>query len=98
MSTQTKRLTYREYLKTPEIKARYDIVDGVMTMAPAPTVTHQRILLRLVRLLDQFVSEQQLGEVLLAPVDVIIGREPCAPGSRTFCSSATNALAFWETK
>ena len=76
MSTQTKRLTYREYLKTPEIKARYDIVDGVMTMAPAPTVTHQRILLRLVRLLDQFVSEQQLGEVLLAPVDVIIGREP----------------------
>jgi Uma2 family endonuclease len=69
-------LTYREYLKTPEIKARYDIVDGVMTMAPAPTVTHQRILLRLVRLLDQFVSEQQLGEVLLAPVDVIIGREP----------------------
>ena len=76
MSTQTGQLTYEEYLKTPEIKARYDIVDGVMTMAPAPTVTHQRILLRLARLLDQFVSQQQLGEVLFAPVDVIIRREP----------------------
>jgi len=76
MSTQTRQLTYEEYLKTPEIKARYDIVDGVMTMAPAPTVTHQRILLRLARILDQFVSEQQLGEVLFAPVDVIIQKEP----------------------
>jgi Uma2 family endonuclease len=45
-------------------------------MAPAPTVIHQRILFRLARFLDQFVSEQQLGEVLIAPVDVIIGREP----------------------
>jgi Uma2 family endonuclease len=76
MTTQTRRLTYEEYLKTPEIKARYDILDGVMTMAPAPTVTHQRILFRLARLLDQFVSTQQLGEVLIAPVDIIIGREP----------------------
>ena len=45
-------------------------------MDPAPTVTHQRILLRLARILDQFVSEQQLGEVLFAPVDVIIQKEP----------------------
>jgi len=76
MSTQTGQLTYEEYLKTPEIKARYDIVDGVMTMAPAPTVTHQRILRQLMRILDQFVSQQQLGEVLFAPADVIIQREP----------------------
>ena len=76
MSTQTRQLTYEEYLKTPEIKARYDIVDGVMTMAPAPTVTHQRILRQLMRILDQFVSQQQLGEVLFAPADVIIQRDP----------------------
>ena len=44
MCTQTHRLTYEEYLKTPEIKVRFDIVDGVMTIAPTPTVAHQRIL------------------------------------------------------
>jgi Uma2 family endonuclease len=69
-------LTYEEYLKTPEIKARFDIVDGVMTIAPTPTVAHQRILGKLFSKLHQFVSGQQLGEVLFAPVDVIIRREP----------------------
>ena len=76
MSTQTRQLTYEEYLKTPEIKARYDIVDGVMTMAPAPTLEHQKILRQLFLMLHQFVSEQQLGEVFFAPADVIIQREP----------------------
>ena len=76
MSTQTGQLTYEEYLKTPEIKARYDIVDGVMTMAPAPTLEHQKILRQLFLMLHQFVSEQHLGEVFFAPADVIIQREP----------------------
>jgi len=76
LSTQTHRLTYEEYLKTPEIKVRFDIVDGVMTIAPTPTVAHQRILGKLFSKLHQFVSGQQLGEVLFAPVDVIIRREP----------------------
>ena len=76
MCTQTRRLTYEEYLKTPEIKARFDIVDGVMTIAPTPTVAHQRILGNLFWKLDQFVSEQQVGEVLFAPVDVIVQRDP----------------------
>ena len=75
MCTQTHRLTYEEYLKTPEIKARFDIVDGVMTIAPTPTVAHQRILGNLFWKLDQFVSEQQVGEVLFAPVDVIVQRD-----------------------
>ena len=76
MCTQTHRLTYEEYLKTPEIKARFDIVDGVMTIAPTPTVAHQRILGNLFWKLDQFVSEQQVGEVLFVPVDVIVQRDP----------------------
>ena len=76
MSTQTGQLTYEEYLKTPEIKARFDIVDGVMTIAPTPTVAHQKVLGQLFLMLHQFVSEQQLGEVFFAPADVIIQREP----------------------
>ncbi len=76
MTTQTRRLTYEEYLKGPEIKRRYDIVDGEMIMAPAPTLEHQRILRRLVLILAPFVDEHRLGEVLFAPVDVLIQREP----------------------
>jgi Uma2 family endonuclease len=76
MTTQTRRLTYEEYLKTPEIKARYDILDGVMTMAPAPTLGHQKILGQLYSMLFQFASEHELGQVFFAPVDVIIQRDP----------------------
>ena len=76
MSTQTQRLTYEEYLKTPEIKARYDIVDGVMIMAPAPSINHQVVLGNLHAHLRQFILAQALGKVLFAPVDVIIQREP----------------------
>ena len=76
MSTQTQRLTYEEYLNAPEIKARYDIVDGVMIMAPGPTVDHQKILRQLFRSLDQFVSQRQLGDVLFAPLDIVVRREP----------------------
>ena len=76
MTLQTRKLTYEEYLEGPEIKARFDIVDGVMIMAPTPTLEHQRLLRQLFRLLDPFVTEHGLGEVLFAPLDVIIQREP----------------------
>lgn len=76
MTLQTKRLTYEEYLAGPEIKARYDIVDGEMIMAPSPNVNHQTVLLQLVLLMHRFVSEQQLGRVWFAPLDVVIQQEP----------------------
>jgi Uma2 family endonuclease len=76
MTLQTQRLTYEEYLKGPEIKARYDIVDGVMVMAPSPTLEHQKILRQLFLSLHQFVAERELGEVLFAPLDVLVQQEP----------------------
>jgi Uma2 family endonuclease len=76
MTLQTRRLTYEEYLKSPEIKQRYEIVDGQLIMAPSPTVEHQTILRQLFRLLDRFVTELQLGEVWFAPLDVVIQRDP----------------------
>ncbi len=76
MTLQTRRLTFEEYLMTPEIKARYDIVDGKMITAPAPTLEHQRVLRQLFSLVDAFVTQQQIGEVLFAPLDIVIQRNP----------------------
>jgi Uma2 family endonuclease len=76
MTLQTQRLTYEDYLKSPEIKQRYEIVDGKMIMAPSPTREHQTILRQLFRVLDKFVTERQVGEVLFAPLDVVIQRDP----------------------
>ena len=76
MTLQTQRLTYEEYLKLPEMRARYDIVDGELIMSPSPTTEHQKVLRQLFRMLDRFVTEHQLGEVLFAPLDVLVQRTP----------------------
>lgn len=76
MTTETRRMTYEEYWEGPEMKGRYDIVDGVLTMAPSPTRKHQEILGQLYYLLRQFLDEHRLGSAFIAPLDVIVERDP----------------------
>jgi Uma2 family endonuclease len=75
-SVKAKRLTYEAWRALPEMKQRYEIVDGVLSMPPAPTPDHQWIILELSVRLRSFVSERRLGVVLAAPVDLLIRREP----------------------
>ena len=75
-ATQTQLLTYEEYLDTPEIEGRFDIVDGEMIMAPSPIPEHQITFRQFFRILDRFVVERNLGELLSAPLDVVIRRNP----------------------
>jgi Uma2 family endonuclease len=76
MSTKAKGLTYEAYLALPETKQRYEIVDGVLLMPPAPTPSHQWFMLEIAVRLRSFVNERDLGVVLAAPVDLLIQRDP----------------------
>lgn len=76
MTLETKRLTYEDYLSGPEIKQRYDIIDGEMIMAPSPNLQHQQILGQLHFMVRQFLAEHNIGQVLFAPLDVVVQREP----------------------
>jgi Uma2 family endonuclease len=76
MGTQSKQLTYEEYLSMTETNQRYEIIEGEIRMAPSPTVRHQKLVRRISNVLDEFVSRQNLGVVLLAPMDVVIGKNP----------------------
>ena len=75
-ATTTKPLTYEEYLDTPEIKGRFDIVDGEIIMAAAPTNEHQETIGEFYFILRPFVIERNLGKVLFAPLDIVIRRNP----------------------
>ena len=75
-ATQTQLLTYEEYLDTPEIEGRFDIVDGEMIMAPSPIPDHQITSRQFFLILHQFIIERNLGELLFAPLDVVIRRNP----------------------
>ena len=76
MSIDAKSLTYEGYLALPETKQRYEIVDGVLLMAPAPTPYHQWVMLEIAVRIKAFVNEMDIGVVLVAPVDLLIQREP----------------------
>ena len=75
-ATQTQLLTYEEYLDTPEIEGRFDIVDGEMIMAPSPIPEHQIVGSEFHLILGPFAREHNLGRVLFAPLDIVIRRNP----------------------
>ncbi len=65
------KFTVKDYMSIQDDK-RYELLEGELVMVPSPSVQHQRILKRLLYALDGFVSERQLGEVVIAPCDVVL--------------------------
>lgn len=76
MSVDTKKLTYEEYLAMPEMKCRYEIIDGELMMAAIPLPIHQWIAANLFRAIDPFIRAGRLGVLLFAPLDIVIRRAP----------------------
>ena len=61
--------TYGDYLAWLE-DVRYELVDGIAyAMSPAPTVSHQEVVLELSRQIDEALDESAC-RVLIAPLDV----------------------------
>jgi Uma2 family endonuclease len=62
--------TVRDYRQMPEDGRRYEVIDGILLMAPAPNRYHQRISRNLCRIVYQFLHEHPIGEAYDAPFDV----------------------------
>ena len=70
------RLTVRDYLDIPEDNEnRYELINGELYMAPAPSWEHQRNKGKLFSVLEGFVYSNRLGEVADAPLDVYLSDE-----------------------
>lgn len=65
-------LTYEDYCRLPNDRNRYEVLDGELSVTPAPRISHQRVSNRLHRFLDNHVVANQLGEILTAPTDLIL--------------------------
>ena len=65
-------LTYQDYAALPNDGKRYEILDGELNVSPAPGRTHQHVILRLVVALDAHARARGLGEIYIAPFDVIL--------------------------
>jgi Uma2 family endonuclease len=68
------RLTYEDFCCLPNDGKRYEIIDGELFVTPSPFRPHQRAVTRLTRHLSTVVEENDLGEVFVAPFDVVFSR------------------------
>ena len=62
--------TYKDYANLPDDGHRYEIVDGVLYMAPSPNRSHQNTAFEIASYLRSHVKLTGLGQVFIAPFDV----------------------------
>jgi Putative restriction endonuclease len=80
-------LTYRYYEALPNDGRRYEIHDGELSVTPAPSREHQQVLASLLRVLFAHIPSVAPGEVLPAPLDVIL-----SSAERPRSSSRTSSM------
>jgi Uma2 family endonuclease len=71
--------TYDDYARLPENGAfenltyiHYELIEGELVVSPSPNTQHQRIIGKLFARLHPFAKQHYLGEVFLAPLDVVL--------------------------
>src|SRR5215212_10043107 len=57
---------------TPDDGNRYEVIDGELYVSPPPKYAHQNIVTELAMLLRQHARHHRLGDVVVAPVGVVL--------------------------
>jgi len=65
--------TYEDYARLPDNGFRYEVIHGELFMSPAPNTVHQTIVGEIFFVLMKLAKKQNLGQVLTAPIDVVLG-------------------------
>ena len=70
-----RKISSAEFRKLPEGPPYYELINGTLVMSPSPRLPHQRAARDLLILMQHFVLENDLGEVIPAPMDVEFDEE-----------------------
>ena len=65
------KLTYDDFLRFPDDGKRHELIDGEHYVTPSPNTKHQRVLGTLHGLIWSHLQTHPLGDVFLAPFDVV---------------------------
>ncbi len=82
------KFSYEDLQHIPPDRNRYEIVDGELFVTPAPIPLHQRIVMNLGAYLWNHVRAHHLGEVFVAPLDVVFTSETVLEPDIIFVSRA----------
>lgn len=87
-----KKLTYEDYVLIPRDRKRHEIIDGRHYATTVPWVGHQDIVARLVVRLGIYVEAHSVGEILTAPVDVILSPHDIVKPDLLFVSNERSSI------
>lgn len=90
------RLNYHDYCALPNDGKRYEILDADLHVSPSPRTIHQRVLLRLADFLVHHVRTHNLGEVFVAPYDVVLTDTDIVQPDIVFVSRAKASIVTAE--
>ena len=65
-------VTTNEYLHSSETNRPRELAHGLVRESPAPFFSHQQVVLKIARLLADHVEAAGLGQIGIAPLDVIL--------------------------
>ena len=69
--TPSVKFTYEDLLNFQDDGKRHEIIDGEHFVTPSPNTKHQRIVGRLNLALGNYLEHHPIGEVFVAPFDVV---------------------------
>jgi Uma2 family endonuclease len=72
ITPQDKIWTYEDYAALPDDGNRYEVIEGELVRALTPEIGHQRCLIDISLITGLHVKKHQLGEILIAPCDVVL--------------------------
>lgn len=82
------KMTYQDLLRLPEDLLRHELIEGEHIVSAAPTLRHQRVAFNLAFAISAFVRPRALGEVFMAPVDVLFSQFDVVEPDVLFVSKA----------
>lgn len=65
-------LTYDDYIEIPNDGRRYELLEGELTVTPAPNPEHQAASVNLIVVISQYIKLHDLGLLYHAPIDLIL--------------------------
>ncbi len=86
------KFTYEDFLLFSEDGKRHELIDGDHFVTPAPSTRHQRISLRLATAIEVFLKDHPLGELFVAPCDVVLSDVDVVEPDLLFVASSRQAI------
>jgi Uma2 family endonuclease len=85
-------LTYEDYVLLPNDSNRYELLEGELSVTPAPNIKHQSASANLFKIIAAYVDQHNLGKLFYAPTDLILDRTSILQPDILFVSTARNHI------